>query len=212
MNIFLKKLFLPFTKESSLAGLFFFFVLSSWYVLRPVRNEMAVSNVDNLPLLLAAGALAMLLVNPIYSWAASQNNLKRLLITCYLFFIANLLGFLFSWKVLDLQGVAWLGRAFYIWCNIYSFFVVSIFWVVIINVFRSSQSRNYYGVIMAGGSFGALFGSEISKRFSSSFTNYGLEFFSMSAIFLLFAALFVGLILISYTNSKNYYFMEKALR
>ena len=115
MNIFLKKLFLPFTKESSLAGLFFFFVLSSWYVLRPVRNEMAVSNVDNLPLLLAAGALAMLLVNPIYSWAASQNNLKRLLITCYLFFIANLLGFLFSWKVLDLQGVAWLGRAFYIW-------------------------------------------------------------------------------------------------
>ena len=211
MNIFLKKLFLPFTKESSLAGLFFFFVFSSWYVLRPVRNEMAVSNVDNLPLLLAAGALAMLLVNPIYSWAASQNNLKRLLITCYLFFIANLLGFLFSWKVLDLQGVAWLGRAFYIWCNIYSFFVVSIFWVVIINVFRSSQSRNYYGVIMAGGSFGALFGSEISKRFSSSFTNYGLEFFSMSAIFLLFAALFVGLILISYTNSKNNHETAKAV-
>ena len=64
---------------------------------------------------------------------------------------------------------------------------------------------------MAGGSFGALFGSEISKRFSSSFTNYGLEFFSMSAIFLLFAALFVGLILISYTNSKNNHETAKAV-
>jgi hypothetical protein len=61
MKNFLNKLLLPFTKESSLAGIFFFFVLSSWYVLRPVRNEMAVSNVENLPLLLAVGALAMLL-------------------------------------------------------------------------------------------------------------------------------------------------------
>ena len=203
MKNFLNKLLLPFTKESSLAGIFFFFVLSSWYVLRPVRNEMAVSNVENLPLLLAVGALAMLLVNPIYSRLASKTNLRKLLIYCYSFFILNLLGFLFAWKVLDLDGVVWLGRAFYIWCNIYSFFVVSIFWVVIINVFRTSKTRNFYGVIMAGGSIGALVGSEISKRFANSFTDSGLEFFSISAITLLFAGLCAGLLLINYTNSKK---------
>ena len=203
MKNFLNKLLLPFTKESSLAGIFFFFVLSSWYVLRPVRNEMAVSNVENLPLLLAVGALAMLLVNPIYSRLASKTNLRKLLIYCYSFFILNLLGFLFAWKVLDLDGVVWLGRAFYIWCNIYSFFVVSIFWVVIINVFRTSKTRNFYGVIMAGGSIGALVGSEISKRFANSFTDSGLEFFSISAITLLFAGLCAGLLLINYTNSKQ---------
>ena len=202
MKEFFNKLFLTFTKESSLAGIFFFFVLSSWYVLRPVRNEMAVANVDNLPLLLAVGALAMLLVNPIYSRLALKTNLRKLLIYCYLFFIFNLLGFLFAWKVLDLEGVLWLGRAFYIWCNIYSFFVVSIFWVVIINVFRSSKTRNFYGVIMAGGSIGALVGSEISKRFANSFTDSGLEFFSISAIALLFAGLCIGLLLINHTNSK----------
>ena len=32
---------------------------------------------------------------------------------------------------------------------------------------------------MAGGSLGALFGSEISKRFSNSFNDFGLEFFSI---------------------------------
>ena len=188
---------------SFLASVFFFFVLSSWYVLRPVRNEMAVSNVDNLPLLLAIGAIAMLLVNPIYSWAASKTNLRKLLTYCYLFFISNLLMFLFAWRVLDLEAVLWLGRAFYIWCNIYSFFVVSIFWVVIINVFRSSKTRNFYGVIMAGGSIGAFVGSEISKRFSTSFNDYGLEFFSISAIILLFFGLCVGLFLISSTNSNQ---------
>ena len=57
-----------FSKESLLGSFLFFLVLSSWYVLRPVRNEMAVANVDDLPYLLAAGAIAMLLINPIYSW------------------------------------------------------------------------------------------------------------------------------------------------
>ena len=199
----LNKLNQTFTKQSLLASIFFFFVLSSWYVLRPVRNEMAVANVDNLPLLLAIGAIAMLLVNPIYSWAASKTNLRKLLTYCYLFFISNLLLFLFAWRILDLQGVVWLGRTFYIWCNIYSFFVVSIFWVVIINVFRSSKTRNFYGVIMAGGSVGAFVGSEFSKQFSSSFNNYGLEFFSISAMILLFFGLCTGLLLIYSTQSKN---------
>ena len=203
MNSLFIKVNQTFTKQSFLASVFFFFVLSSWYVLRPVRNEMAVSNVDNLPLLLAIGAIAMLLVNPIYSWAASKTNLRKLLTYCYLFFISNLLMFLFAWRVLDLEGVLWLGRAFYIWCNIYSFFVVSIFWVVIINVFRSSKTRNFYGVIMAGGSIGAFVGSEISKRFSTSFNDYGLEFFSISAIILLFIGLCAGLFLINSTNSNQ---------
>ena len=62
-----------FSKESLLGSFLFFLVLSSWYVLRPVRNEMAVANVDDLPYLLAAGAVAMLLINPIYSWVVSLS-------------------------------------------------------------------------------------------------------------------------------------------
>ena len=41
---------------------------------------MAVANVDELPYLLAAGAIAMLLVNPFYSWIASRSNLKKIVI------------------------------------------------------------------------------------------------------------------------------------
>ena len=79
-----------FSKESLLSGFLFFLVLSSWYILRPVRNEMAVQNASDLPLLLAAGAFAMLLVNPIYSWVASRSNLKKIIISCYSFLIFNL--------------------------------------------------------------------------------------------------------------------------
>ena len=121
------------SKDSILGSFLFFLVLSSWYILRPVRNEMAVANVDELPYLLAAGALLMLLINPLYSWIASRSNLIKTITVCYSFLILNLLLFLFSWTVLDFSDSAWLGRIFYVWCNIYSFFIVSLFWVVIIN-------------------------------------------------------------------------------
>ena len=120
-----------FSRDSLLASLLFFFVLSSWYILRPVRNEMAVANVNELPYLLAAGAIAMLMLNPLYSSKASKSNLKNIIISCYSFLILNLIFFLFSWKFLGLSDSIWLGRIFYIWCNVYSFFIVSIFWVLI---------------------------------------------------------------------------------
>ncbi len=188
-----------FSKESLLGSFLFFLVLSSWYVLRPVRNEMAVANVDDLPYLLAAGAIAMLLINPIYSWVVSKTNLRKIVIYCYSFLIVNLLIFLSTWKFLGIGDSVWVGRIFYVWCNVYSFFVVSIFWVVIINIFRNSKSRSFYGVIMAGGSLGAIFGSEISKRFSNSFDEYGLEFFTLSAAILLFFAMLLAM---NITRSK----------
>ena len=188
-----------FSKESLLGSFLFFLVLSSWYVLRPVRNEMAVANVDDLPYLHAAGAIAMLLINPIYSWVVSKTNLRKIVIYCYSFLIVNLLIFLSTWKFLGIGDSVWVGRIFYVWCNVYSFFVVSIFWVVIINIFRNSKTRSFYGVIMAGGSLGAIFGSEISKRFSNSFDEYGLEFFTLSAAILLFFAMLLAM---NITRSK----------
>ena len=198
-----------FSKESLLSGFLFFLVLSSWYILRPVRNEMAVQNASDLPLLLAAGALAMLLVNPIYSWVASRSNLKRIIISCYSFLILNLLAFLYSWRVLDMGDSILLGQIFYIWCNVYSFFVVSIFWVLIINIFRNSKSRSFYGVIAAGGSIGAFFGSEISKRFAYSFEEFGLEFFSLSAAILLFLAMLVAIFIINSSSAKETHQLEE---
>ena len=45
----LSKISESFSKESLLGSALFFLVLSSWYILRPVRNEMAVANANELP-------------------------------------------------------------------------------------------------------------------------------------------------------------------
>ncbi|MDC1149246.1 hypothetical protein OAT41_01365 [Gammaproteobacteria bacterium] len=184
-------------KNTILTSLLFFLVLSSWYVLRAVRNEMAVENYgqDFLLILLSITALSMLLINPLYSWIASRENFKKIITYCYSFLIFNLLIFIFyssSLGVNDNIQAIWLGRVFYVWCNIYSFFVVSIFWVLVINIFRDIKSRKLYGFIMAGGSLGAIIGSEISVRLSESFTNFGLELFAFSSAALLFLAILLA--------------------
>jgi AAA family ATP:ADP antiporter len=188
-----KRIALSFTKESILAGFFFFLVLCSWYILRPVRNEMAVQNSEILPYLLGIGALVMLALNPVYSWLASRKNLRGVLVGCYSFFISNLLVFIILWQFFDLSSSIMLSQIFYIWCNVYSFFVVSIFWVVIINLFRGENAANVFGVIAAGGSIGAYLGSEISKQLASTFNESGIIFFTMIAIVFLSLALIAGL-------------------
>ena len=103
------------------AFMFFFFVLASWYALRPVRNELAVQGgIFNLPWLLMGVMAAMLIINPIYSWLVS-GLIRIKLFFIYILFIINLALFLLLWSSTDGQGRVWTGRAFYIWANVYSF-------------------------------------------------------------------------------------------
>ena len=161
---------IPNEDRSSLfrAFFFFYFVLGSWYSIRPVRNEMAVqAGLENLPGLLSIVLLVMLIANPIYSWLVSRINRNKVVLYFYLFFILNLLIFFFSWVSLDESWKPMIAKSFYIWCNVFSFFVVSIFWVSMINFFNGSQAKLYFGIISAGGSIGAFSGSSVARVFST---------------------------------------------
>ena len=168
---FKKRIFdIPAEDRSSLlrAFFFFYFVLCSWYSIRPVRNEMAVqAGLENLPSLLSIVLLVMLIANPVYSWLVSRINRNKIVLYFYLFFILNLLVFFFSWVLLDESWKPLIAKSFYIWCNVFSFFVVSIFWVSMINYFSGSQAKLYFGIISAGGSIGAFAGSSIARIFST---------------------------------------------
>jgi|TARA_B110000014_G_C20126550_1_gene600720 ATP:ADP antiporter, AAA family len=180
------------------AFIFFFFVLASWYVLRPVRNEMALqSGISNLPWLLTTVMVVMVIANLLYSFMTSRIKISLIIPYCYGFFILNLFIFLFLWSVNDDNSRIWVGRAFYVWCQIYSFFIVSVFWVVIINFFRNEEAKRLFGIISAGGSLGAFFGSSIARYFStnicgsSSISDWGpFLLIIFSAIFLLIAIFF----------------------
>ena len=208
MNDYLNTFKKSFSKDSLLASLFFFFILSSWYTLRPLRNELAVQDIDNISLLLAMVGMGMLFANIVYSWVASKTNLKQLIIFCYLFLASNLIFFI----NLDFSSSVWIGRSFYVWSNVYSFFVVAIFWVVAINLFRENKAKQYFGFISFGGTLGAAFGSRLSKYIANNFSiipiNGGPEevniaIFALFTLVLLIIGLLIGLYCISKVKSEN---------
>jgi AAA family ATP:ADP antiporter len=140
---------------------YFFCVLSSYYILRPVREQMAVgSGPDTIPYLFIGTFIAMLVATPVFGWVASRFPRRKFLPWVYLFFISNILIFwiVFSRAVDNDQEYIWLGRTFFVWLSVFNLFVVSVFWSFMADIYTREQGRRLFGIITAGGSIGALIG------------------------------------------------------
>lgn len=136
---------------------YFFFLLSGYYVLRPVRDEMGIQGgVDALAWVFTGTFVLMLAVVPAFGWAVGRFSRRGLVIASYGFFIVNLLAFF----ALLRAGVApeWTARAFFIWVSVFNLFVISLFWSVMNDVFSQTQALRLFGLIAAGGSLGAIVG------------------------------------------------------
>ena len=139
------------------AFLYFFSLLTGYYVLRPVREEMGIrGGVSALPWLFTGTFVAMLVAVPFYSLVVARFPRRRIVPVVYRFFLVNLVGF---WALLAAgAGGSALARTFYVWTAVYNLFVVSIFWSVLADVFASQQAKRLFGFVAAGGTAGALLG------------------------------------------------------
>jgi AAA family ATP:ADP antiporter len=140
---------------------YFFCVLSSYYIIRPVREEMAVgSGPNSIPYLFIGTFVTMIFATSVFGWVASRFPRRQFLPWVYLFFIANMLIF---WVVFaQLRGTGedyiWLGRVFFVWVSVFNLFVVSVFWSFMADIYTRKQGRRLFGFITSGGSIGALVG------------------------------------------------------
>ena len=140
---------------------YFFCVLSAYYMLRSVRETMAVEGgVQNVPWLFSSTFVVMLAVTPVFGWVASRFPRRKFLPWVYYFFVLNILLFWggFSYAIGNDLSFVWLGRAFFVWLSVFNLFVVSVFWSFMADIYTREQSRRLFGVISAGGSAGALIG------------------------------------------------------
>ena len=148
-----------FDRNTIFSGLFFFFVLFSIFVMRPFRGAITVQiGTADLTYFLFIVVLVMLLANQIYSALASRIRESRLVTYVYGFFIVNLL--IYAGLTYYLPESYVLGASFYVWYNIFNFFVVSVFWARTVNSFDYKEGKKYFGIISAFGSFGAWVASQ----------------------------------------------------
>ena len=143
---------------------YFFCLLASYYILRPLRDEMGVAGgVRNLQWLFTATFVTMLAAVPLYGALVARLPRRRFIPFVYHFFAANLAIF---WVLLVLdyerQTVA---RVFFVWISVFNLFAVSVFWSFMADLYTSDQAKRLYGFIAAGGSAGALTGPALTVVF-----------------------------------------------
>jgi AAA family ATP:ADP antiporter len=142
---------------------YFFFLLASYYILRPIRDQAGIAGgIRNLPWLFTGTMLAMLLVNPPFAALVSRLPRSRFVPLTYRFFLANLLVFFALFQTLPESSQVWVGRTFYIWTSVFNLFVVSIFWGFMADAFRSGQGKRLFGFIGVGGTLGGIVGSAVT--------------------------------------------------
>jgi AAA family ATP:ADP antiporter len=140
---------------------YFFALLCSYYIVRPMRDEMGIAGgVEHLQWLFTGTFLAMLAAVPLFGWVASRYPRKRFLPLVYLFFIACLLLFFGLFR----SGLThvWVARGFFIWSSVFNLFIVSVFWSFMTDLFSDAQAKRLFGFIAAGGTGGALAGPALT--------------------------------------------------
>jgi AAA family ATP:ADP antiporter len=134
---------------------YFFLVLCSYYLLRPVRDTVGVAlGRDELQRLFVLTFIVMLALVPVFGWLSAKLPRARLLPIVYAFFALNLAGF-----SLQLPPAV-----FFVWLSVFNLFVVSVFWSFMSDLFAPAQAARLYGTIAAGGSCGAIAGPLVAAE------------------------------------------------
>ncbi|ULA65362.1 MAG: MFS transporter [Nitrospira sp.] len=148
---------------------YFFCLLCGYYMLRPVRDEMAIEGgVQHLPWMMTGTFLTLLIATPLFGFLSARLPRARLMLSVYAFFISHLL--LFFMAMTAQWHPEWIARAFFIWLSVFNLFVVSVFWSFMADVFSPAQGARLFGVIAAGGSAGAMVGPVMTTGVTYAFS------------------------------------------
>jgi AAA family ATP:ADP antiporter len=146
-----------------LSALYFFLVLTAYYVIRPIREEMGVlGGVENLAWLFTGTLVGTLMAHPLFTWVVAKYPRKKFIPYAYRFFSANLVIFFILMKLVPQDAAVWVGRIFFNWTSVFNLFVVSVFWAFMADIFHSDQGKRLFGFIAVGGTLGAMTGSGIT--------------------------------------------------
>jgi AAA family ATP:ADP antiporter len=163
------------------ACLYFFALLTGYYVLRPVRDAMGATSdiaavfppatIDwfaargialgefTLQVLFTLTFIAMVLLQPVHGALVSRFPRRVFLPAVYLFFIACLVGFYLAFD----SAIPGRGAVFFVWIAVFNLFAVSVFWSFMADLFVDGQAKRYYGYIGAAGTLGAILGPSLTR-------------------------------------------------
>src|SRR4249920_1908416 len=165
---------------------YFFFLMSTYYMLLPLRDAFGIrGGAQDLPWLFLGTFIVALITAPLQASIAARLPRQRFVPVAYLFLVANILVFWFLLKSEVAPGIV--AKAFFIWITVFSVFTVSIFWTFMSDLYSSEQGKRLFGFIAAGGSLGTILGPILNKQL--------VEPIGVANLLLVASALLIGAVL-----------------
>jgi AAA family ATP:ADP antiporter len=151
------------------ANLFCLFAL--YYVLKPVRESLILSESGAVVKSYAAAGQALLLLGLVPAYGALASRVSRVpfigLVT--MFFASNLIVF----YLFGVAGVR-VGIAFYLWLGIFNLMVPSQMWAFANDLYSKERGARLFPIVGLGTSLGAWIGAEIASKVFGSLGPYRL--------------------------------------
>ena len=161
-----------------LATAYGFAILFSYYILRAVRDEISAADRGNLQYLWTVVFLVMLVVVPTYSALVARYSRAVFVPFANRFFASNLVAFFLALQLFPETYRPWIDRVFYVWASVFALFVVTVFWGLVVDLFRHHQGKRVFGFIAVGSSLGGIFGSAVTSWLAVLVPTFALLLFA----------------------------------
>ena len=145
-----------------LLGLNVFLILMAYYVLKPVREALILSegSAAQKTYLSVVQVFLLALIVPVYGRLVRKMNRRRLINTVTGFFVVTLVAF----YALGQSG-ARLGVPFFLWISIFNLMVVAQFWSFANDLYSKDEGERLFPIIGFGASLGAVVGAGLAGGF-----------------------------------------------
>jgi len=163
----------------------FFFVLGSYFTVRPVRETIAtVLGREYVADLWLYTALFSIAIVPIFGWLVAKIR-RSILLPCIYLSVAVILVVIAMYLRVDVDDIPVetlradpdymrVGSMFYVWISVLNLMLISVFWSFLLEMFSSEQTKRLFGFIAAGGTAGALAGPIVTRLAVDSVGNAGV--------------------------------------
>src|SRR4051812_2197908 len=143
------------TKAVLVSFAYFFFLMASYFILRPLRDAMGtVYGAAHLQELFTGTFIASFIVAPIFAGLASRIRLATFLPWVYGFIALTMLAFYGLFRAAP--DDRWVAAAFFVWTSTFNLLTISVFWSLMADIFSSAQAKRLFGFVAAGGTLGTI--------------------------------------------------------
>jgi ATP:ADP antiporter, AAA family len=177
----------------------FFITLCAYYVIRPVRSALVLTDFE--PTILPWIYMGTALVTGVAVWIFGKlaSLPRKKLIGGLLLFFAGAF-FLWWWIAGQAQAARdahstswnWTSPVFYVWVDVYSSMAVTIFWMYANDVFPVRSAKRVFGLIGAAGPLGGLTGAYLTSALVKGLGTVNMVLVA-AAIYLIAFGIFLGL-------------------